>query len=444
MLLTMKFLRRVIALGVAVSGFAAEAPPTNSVSIADSVYPNVTNRTDFAATAEIDAAMKKFRLQPGFFAEMFASEPFFANPTSFAFDETGRCFVVETHRRRTSSYDIRSHRDWLDADYSFRTVEDRAQFLQRMLSPTNTSLPKGIVKDRNGDGKFDWRDLEVESERIRLLEDKDFNGLADSARTYAEDFKTLVTGVAAGIATHKGSVWFACVPDLWRLQDMNKDGRADFRQKLVSGLGVHIAFGGHDLHGLKFGPDGKLYFTIADRGFTVTNGSNVFRNPDSGAVVRCNPDGSEFEVVHTGLRNPQELAFDHFGNLFTGDNNADGGDKARWVYVAEGGEGGWHYGWQNQPKLGLWNSERLWAIEPTNTGAYILPPVAHIGHGPAGVAYYPGVGLPTRYANHFFMADFPGGVRSFALQQKGASFEVTDGEDRQGSHLSHLRTGGGG
>src|SRR3954469_978935 len=428
MLKTMIFLRVWLMLALAISLFAAEPAPTNFPN-ADTVYPNITNKTDFAASPEIDAAMKKFRLQPGFYTELFASEPFFANPTSFTFDEFGRCFVVETHRRRTSTYDIRFFNDWLDSDYSLRTVDDRAQFFQRVLSGSNTNIPKAAVVDRNGDGKFDWHDLEVESERIRVLEDRDFNGVADSAITYADDFKTLVSGVAAGIATRKGQVLFTCIPDLWRMQDANNDGKADIRQKVFSGFGVHIGSGGHDLHGLKFGPDGKLYFTVADRGFNVTNGTTVIHSPDSGAVLRCNPDGSELEVVHSGLRNPQELAFDQYGNLFTGDNNADGGDKARWVYVVEGGEGGWHLGWQNQPKLGLWNAEKLWELQGTNTAAYILPPVAHVGHGPAGVSYYPGVGLPQRYVNHFFMADFPGGVRSFALQPKGATFEITDLHD---------------
>ena len=46
-----------------------------------------------------------------------------------------------------------------------------------------------------------------------------------------------------------------------------------------------------------------------------------------------------------GLRNPQHLAWNDVGDLFTGDNNADGGDKARWTHIVEGAEYGWRLGW---------------------------------------------------------------------------------------------------
>ncbi len=187
------------------------------------------------------------------------------------------------------------------------------------------------------------------------------------------------------------------------------------------------------------GPDGKIFFSIADRGTSTNLWSKIIDHwpgltmealADSGAVFRCNPDGSALEVIAIGLRNPQELAFDDAGNLFTGDNNGDGGDKARWEHIVEGADYGWRMGWQWLPKMGAWNSEMLWGLAPSNTSSYFLPPVAHIGAGPSGVAYYPGTGLPSRYDRHFFMCDFRGGpnsmVRSFALRPRGASFEAFD------------------
>ena len=92
-------------------------------------------------SAELDLAVKKLRLTPGFKAEVFAAEPLIQNPVSFAFDEQGKAFVVETHRRRTSVFDIRNHPDWLEADFSFRTVADRSNFFRKVLVPGNTNLP---------------------------------------------------------------------------------------------------------------------------------------------------------------------------------------------------------------------------------------------------------------------------------------------------------------
>ena len=70
------------------------------------------------------------------------------------------------------------------------------------------------MKDRNSDGKFDVRDLEVESERLRLLVDENRDGKADKATTFADNFKTSVSGVAAGVLARKGDVYFTCIPDL--------------------------------------------------------------------------------------------------------------------------------------------------------------------------------------------------------------------------------------
>ncbi|HEY2952316.1 MAG TPA: HEAT repeat domain-containing protein [Verrucomicrobiae bacterium] len=403
------------------------------------------------------AALKTFRVAPGLTVDLFAAEPDVLNPVSLCFDEQGRCYVVETTRRRSSVFDIRGHKDWLEADFSFRTVQERIDFLKHEVTPTNKTVikrltggGKGTFEDFNHDSVIDWRDLEVQSERIRLLEDTDGDGRADRARIFADGFNSIVSGVAAGVLARHGEVYFTCIPDLWKftIYDLrftngissealpinpHRVNRKSQIVNLLSGFGVHIAFGGHDMHGLIFGPDGKLYWSIADRG-TDTNLWAKIKDPwpgltpellaDSGCIFRCNPDGSDFEVVACGLRNPQELAFDDFGNLFTADNNGDGGDKARWHYVVEGADFGWRIGWQWLPKMGAWNSERLWHLAPSNTAAYLLPPLAHIGHGPAGLAYNPGTGLPPEFAHHFFLCDFPGSVLMWTNIPDGASFKV--------------------
>ena len=57
-----------------------------------------------------------------------------------------------------------------------------------------------------------------------------------------------------------------------------------------------------------------------------------------------------------------------------------------------------------------------------------LPYCGYVSQGPSGLTYYPGTGLPEKYDNHFLVCDFPGGVRSFAVKPKGASFETVDNE----------------
>ena len=343
------------------------------------------------AGPDAEHAIRTFVVPKGFALSLWASEPMLANPVAIALDNKGRLFVCESFRLHKGVTDNRHYRErWLNAELACRTVEDRVAMYRKHLA---SQLP----------------DLTREHERVRLLEDRDGDGKADRSVVFAGGFKELADGIGAGVLAYRGKVYYTCIPKLWLLSDGDGDGKAEKREALHHGYGVHTALLGHDLHGLRIGPDGLLYFSIGDRGFHVkTRDGSTLAYPDEGAVLRCRLDGSELEVVHRGLRNPQELAFDRHGNLFTGDNNSDGGDKARWVYVVEGGDSGWRIGWQSIGNRGPWNEEKMWHPEHAGQPAFLVPPIANFTNGPSGLTYNPGVGLGKRWDDCFFLCDFRG------------------------------------
>lgn len=383
--------------------------------------PDARKQVISAGEASRDAklATSRIRLPSGLKADLFAAEPLLANPVAFCFDPKGNIYVAETYRIHAGVTDNRSHMYWLDDELALTTVADRDAKYKKYL-------------------KENYKTYEKERDQVRMLVDSKGQGKPDTSYVFSDNYRKAVDGLGSGVLVHQGSVYFTCIPDLWKLRDTKNAHHADVQQSLSTGYGVHTSFIGHDLHGLAVSPvDGKIYFSIGDRGANiVTKEGKKIEVPHCGAVFRCNADGSELELFAKGLRNPQELAFDDDGNLFTGDNNSDSGDKARFVYLPYGADCGWHIGWQYLEKpysRGPWNSEFMWHPSRSDQPAFIVPPLINIGDGPSGLAYYPGTGLPEKYQGHFFMCDFRGtptnsGIRSFAVKPKGAGFEVVDSQ----------------
>jgi quinoprotein glucose dehydrogenase len=362
---------------------------------------------------------------------LVAKEPLLKNAVSVSVDVDGAIYVTESARRKVGDLDIRefTKHGWVAHDVSLTSIDEKLAFFRKQLDGKNT-FPGTSLKDFNNDGKIDSKDLTVATEKIIRLTDTDGDGVADKSTVFAENFNSEVTGIAAGVLAWRGDVYATVAPDLWKLRDTTGDGIADQRESLAHGFGLHIAYAGHDMHGLILGPDGRVYWSIGDKGTNVTSkeGKKYFA-PHEGAVLRCYPDGSGFEIFARGLRNPQEIAFDKYGNWFSVDNDADfKGERERFLHITEGSDTGWRNYYQYRGSAyNPWMEESISVPSGTYQPAYITPTNANYSDGPAGFAYNPGSALNAKYEDAFFMSEFPkGNVRSFKVKPKGATFEMTD------------------
>ena len=144
-------------------------------------------------------------------ATLFASEPMLLNPANMDIDAEGRVWVTE------------------GVNY-------------RLFQP--------------------WGKIQPEGDRIRILEDTDGDGRADTAKTF---YQGNDVNAALGIAVLGTKVIVSCSPKILLFTDENGDDKADGPPTvLFSGIGG--VDHDHGAHAFVFGPDGKLYFNIGNNG----------------------------------------------------------------------------------------------------------------------------------------------------------------------------------
>lgn len=375
---------------------------------------------------------------PGLEVSLWASEKILGDAIAIHMDDDGKAYLAVTNRSRNSEFDIRDVDDsWRLHSITWETVEDRREFLHNTLAPENSD-ENTWIPDRNEDGSHDWRDLAVLPEEVWVIEETTDRGVADKAQLFIRDFNTEVTDVAGGVLRHDDAVYVAVGPDLWKITDEDGDGIADQKESLVHGFNVHIGFSGHGMSGLKTGPDGRIYWGIGDMGFNITDkAGNQYAYPNTGGIFRMDPDGSNFEVFATGVRNTHEFDFDKYGNLITVDNDGDHpGEYERLVYLIDGSDSGWRINWQfgkyDDPKNNnykVWMDEEYYTPRFEDQSAHILPPLAPYHAGPAGFKYNPGTALSEQWKDHFFVMSFRGSranspLYAFTLEEEGASFKL--------------------
>ncbi len=420
-------------------GFGAPSAPGQSAA-AGQLPRNV--KLTAADAARLAAAARKgvtVEMPQNFELELWASDELIVDPVALEFDEKGTLYATSTSRNNMP-LDIRDHPTWVPTVHTLKTVGDLREFYKKELAPER-SAKNAWLPDLNQDGSNDLRDLADLKERVYRIQDTDGDGIADTSKIMIEGFNADPTyDIAGGLHYNAGDLLIGSAPGVWRLKDDNNDGVIDRQVVISEGYSVHPAFGGHGISGLTMGPDGRIYWEVGDIGLDVTDKSGRrWSFPNQGAVMRSEPDGSNFEVFATGIRNLQEFSFDEYGNLISVDNDGDHqGETERLVYIPNGSDSGWRSNWQygkytdaKNNRYNVWMNENMFKPRFAGQAAHIVPPVAAYHSGPSGMVYNPGTALSDEWKNYFFVSSFPGAaagarVYGFKLKEDGAGFALVD------------------
>jgi len=208
-------------------------------------------------------ALKALKLPQGFTATLFAAEPDVQNPIAMAWDAKGRMWVAEnyTYAERQKRFDLG-------------------------------------LKDR-----------------VIILEDKDWDGVAETRKVFTEDVQML-TSVEVG----RGGVWLMCPPQVLFIPDRNGDDIPDGEPEVVlDGFTVAKDNYHNFANGLRWGPDGWLYGRCGHScpgRLGVPGTPDEQRIPMKGGIWRFHPERKIVEVLTHGTTNPWGHDWDENGELF--------------------------------------------------------------------------------------------------------------------------------
>lgn len=339
-------------------------------------------------------AAASFHVLEGFSMRLLAAEPLVTDPVSITYDENGRAYVCEM------------------TDYPYT---DKAGHKPSQENPTD--LPIG---------------------KVRLLDDKDGDGVFDTSTIFAEGLSW-----PTGAACWKGGIFVTATPDLWYLKDTDGDGRADVREKIYTGfkkLNVQAV-----MNNPAWGLDHRLYVAGGSNGASVTRPDapefkpvllkrNDFSFEPGSRALRVESGGARFglsfndwgERFLCNIRNPCQhvtlpwrfLLRNPYLTVNPLTDCAEAGDQLP-VYRTSPVE--------------PWRDFRAkrWTAEGSH-----LPKSELVGAGvvtsSAGVTCYRGDAYPAEYRQFAFVADVAGNLfYRMKLEEDGLTFKATQVDGRK-------------
>jgi len=148
------------------------------------------------------------------------------------------------------------------------------------------------------------------ADAVIVLEDKDRDGRAETSRVFADGL-LIPTGV---VPDDQGGCYVAASHQLLHFADRNGDGRADEKRIVLSSFGTEDTH--HNLHTLRWGYDGHLYFNQSIYTHSHLETPWGVRRLNSGGIWRFDPDSWRLEIFTRGGCNPWGHHWDQFGNDF--------------------------------------------------------------------------------------------------------------------------------
>ncbi len=301
------------------------------------------------------------KVEEGFKINFFVKEPHIINPSSLCFDRKGQLYVGAGPQYRHPKED----------------------------SPTDY---------------------------IKILIDANNDGIAETVKTFAEGLNCV-----QAMAWKGNELWVANAPELTVLRDTDGDDVADEYQVIYTGLNNLR----HSVHGLNWGPDGWLYFTMGNT-WVKPNAPKPIRdlqgiksddktqypltkvytkdsypksyhpmNKDEkeGGIFRCRPGGHGLELFARGMRNPWDMCMDSGFNWLATDNDPGRPGERIFMPIRHG-----HYSMRHPWKFD-WMGKHI-AIAPSSD---LFPSVSGSG---TGVAFYSSMHFPQEYRDQYLIADW--------------------------------------
>lgn len=298
-------------------------------------------------------------------------------------------------------------------------------------------------------------------DRILIVEDTNGDGVSDRQSVFYQgtDIDTALGICVLPTPSGKGTkVIVSVAPNVIQFTDVDGDSKFDPAVDKKEFLFTKVGQPQHDhsTHAFVFGPDGKYYWNVGNTGIAVhdkdgnivtditgrevrDNGKPYF----GGMVFRCNPDGSEFEVLAHNFRNNYEVAVDSFGALWQSDNDDDGNRGVRINFVMEFGNYGYRdevtgAGW-NTPRTNLEKEIPLRHWHQNDPG--VVPNLLQTGAGsPTGICVYEGTLLPEIFQNQVIHCDAgPNVVRAYPVKKSGAGYTAEAVNILQGARDNWFR-----